>query len=79
VLARGGVIVFETVSHADMRMRPLNKAFIDFYLSIVGEAALTSAGAYQVEGLAFISSPPFPEITGPFSSADIAGSRGLAT
>ena len=50
-LAYGGVIVFETVSHADMRMRPLNKAFIDFYLSIVGEAALTSAGAYQVEGL----------------------------
>ncbi len=50
-LARGGTIVFETVSHADMRMRPLSKAFIDFYLSIVGEAALTSAGAYQVEGL----------------------------
>ncbi len=50
-LAHGGAIVFETVSHADMRMRPLNKAFIDFYLSIVGEAALTSAGAYQVEGL----------------------------
>ena len=50
-LARGGVIVYETVSHADMRMRPLSKAFIDFYLSIVGQAALTSAGAYQVEGL----------------------------
>jgi septum formation protein len=50
-LALGGVIVFETVSHADMRMRPLNKAFIDAYLSVVGESALTSAGAYQVEGM----------------------------
>jgi septum formation protein len=50
-LAQDGVIIFETVSHADMRMRPLSTGFIDDYLSAVGEAALTSAGAYQVEGL----------------------------
>ncbi len=50
-LARGGVIIFETISHADMRMRPVNRSFIDFYLSVVGKAVLTSAGAYQVEGM----------------------------
>lgn len=50
-LARGGAILFETVSYADLRMRPLSNHFIDAYLTTVGEAALTSAGAYQVEGV----------------------------
>lgn len=50
-LARSGGIVFETVAHADMTMRNLSNAFIDAYLEEIGEAALTSAGAYQVEGL----------------------------
>jgi septum formation protein len=51
VLARGGVIKFETVSHADLSMRPLNEDFLKIYLGAVGEAALGSAGAYQIEGL----------------------------
>lgn len=50
-LARGGAVAFETVAHADMTMRKLSDAFIDVYLAEVGEVALTSAGAYQVEGL----------------------------
>ncbi len=50
-LARGGVVLFETVAHADMQMRPLSGAFIDTYLAAVGETALTSAGAYQAEGM----------------------------
>jgi septum formation protein len=50
-LARGGAILYETVVHADLILRPLSAAFIQRYLAAVGEAALTSAGAYQVEGL----------------------------
>ena len=50
-LVRSGAVVFETVAHADLGMRELSEAFIDAYLDTVGDAALTSAGAYQVEGL----------------------------
>lgn len=50
-LARDGVVIFETVGLADLTMRPLSDAFIAAYLSAVGETALTSAGAYQIEGL----------------------------
>ena len=50
-LARGGRIVFETVAHADLRMRALSNDFIESYLLTVGDEALASAGAYQVEGL----------------------------
>lgn len=50
-LVRSSAVVFETVAHADLELRPLSEAFIDAYLDTVGEAALTSAGAYQVEGL----------------------------
>jgi septum formation protein len=46
-----GAVLFETVAHADLTMRPLSDAFISAYLEEMGEAALTSAGAYQVEGL----------------------------
>jgi septum formation protein len=50
-LARGGSIVFETVCHADLRMRELSASFIDAYLGIAGDGALASAGAYQIEGM----------------------------
>ncbi|MGJ0508043.1 MAG: Maf family protein [Methylocystis sp.] len=50
-LSRDGVILYETVAHADLTLRPLSDAFIDAYLEAMGETALTSAGAYQVEGL----------------------------
>jgi len=50
-LARGGAVVFATVGVADLTMRALSEDFIATYLAAVGDAALTSAGAYQIEGL----------------------------
>ncbi|MGD9543958.1 MAG: Maf family protein [Methylocystis sp.] len=50
-LARDGAVIFETVGLADLTMRTLSDAFIAAYLEAVGEQALTSAGAYQIEGL----------------------------
>lgn len=50
-LARDGVVLFETICHADLRMRPLSESFIESYLGVVGAEATTSAGAYQIEGL----------------------------
>lgn len=51
VLLRDGVPLLETVVHAEMVMRPLGESFIAGYLEIIGERALASAGAYQVEGV----------------------------
>ena len=50
-LARDGAVVSATVGVADLTMRPLSEDFIAAYLAAVGDAALTSAGAYQIEGL----------------------------
>jgi septum formation protein len=50
VLARGGQAVWRHVSVARMTMRPLSPEFIGRYLSRVGEPALRSVGAYQIEG-----------------------------
>ncbi len=50
VLARGGEIVWSHVETADLTMRKLDPGFIGRYLARVGEKALTSVGAYQLEG-----------------------------
>ncbi|MDZ5697409.1 Maf-like protein [Chelativorans sp. M5D2P16] len=50
VLARGGGAVWRHVSLAHMTMRRLDPGFIGRHLSRVGEKALTSVGAYQIEG-----------------------------
>jgi len=50
-LARDGAVVFATVGVADLTMRALSEDFIAAYLMAVGENALMSAGAYQIEGL----------------------------
>lgn len=50
-LSRDGAVVFATVGVADLTMRALSEDFIAAYLAAVGDAALTSAGAYQIEGL----------------------------
>lgn len=50
-LVRNGQILFSDVSVARMTMRPLSDDQIDTYLNEVGEAATTSVGAYQLEGL----------------------------
>jgi septum formation protein len=49
-VARNGNILFETVSVADMTMRPLTGAEIEAYLNAAGEAVTSSVGAYQLEG-----------------------------
>ena len=50
VLLRDRHCILETVAHADMEMRVLSEHFIASYLEAVGPRALSSAGAYQVEG-----------------------------
>lgn len=50
-LMRDGAVIFETVGVADLTMRDLSDEFIAAYLAAVGENALSSAGAYQIEGL----------------------------
>jgi len=51
IVARDGEAIWRQLSHATLTMRPLSDEFIDRYLDAVGELALTSVGAYQVEGL----------------------------
>lgn len=50
VLARGGETVWHHVETASMTMRRLDPGFIGRHLARVGEKALASVGAYQVEG-----------------------------
>lgn len=50
VLSRGGKTLWRHVSVARMTMRPLDPAFVGRYLAMAGAAALSSVGAYQVEG-----------------------------
>lgn len=50
VLARDGDVLWRHVSTAAMTMRPLSPQFIGRHLARVGDAALGSVGAYQVEG-----------------------------
>ena len=48
-IAKGGRVAYAAEDQADMTMRSLSAAQIDLYLRLVGELALTSVGAYQVE------------------------------
>jgi septum formation protein len=50
VTARAGAIVWRHVESAQLTMRTLTARQIDLYLAEVGDRALTSVGAYQVEG-----------------------------
>ena len=50
-VARDGKILFEAIAIAAMTMRRLGEAEIDVYLDQAGEAATSSVGAYQLEGL----------------------------
>ena len=51
VLARNGQICWRSTTTAALTMRPLSSRFIAEYLDRVGDRALLSVGAYQVEGL----------------------------
>lgn len=50
-LAQDRALLFETVAHADLTMRPFSEEFLRSYLDLVGDHVTTSAGAYQIEGL----------------------------
>ncbi|PST17510.1 Maf-like protein [Mesorhizobium plurifarium] len=50
VLVRDDEVVWRHVSTANMTVRRLTDGFIDRHLARVGEKALTSVGAYQLEG-----------------------------
>jgi septum formation protein len=50
VLARDGNAIWRHVSTARLTMRDLDPAFIGRHLARVGEKALESVGAYQIEG-----------------------------
>ncbi|PDT14987.1 septum formation inhibitor Maf [Rhizobium sp. J15] len=49
-IVRGGVVLWEHLAHAELTMRPLTADFITRHLARVGERALSSVGAYQLEG-----------------------------
>jgi septum formation protein len=51
VVMRDGERLWHATDAADLWVRPLGDDFIDDYLARVGEAALASVGAYQLEGL----------------------------
>ncbi|MFI0846706.1 Maf-like protein [Mesorhizobium sp. IMUNJ 23232] len=50
VLLRDGDVVWRTVSVARLTMRTLDPAYIGQHLARVGQKALQSVGAYQIEG-----------------------------
>lgn len=50
-VARGGNVRFRHVDSAALTMRTLTPMFIGQYLDVVGDRALDSVGAYQIESL----------------------------
>lgn len=50
VLARDGAVLWRHVGIANLTMRKLDPAFIGRHLARVGDKALASVGAYQIEG-----------------------------
>ena len=50
-LVRDGAVLFDCVDTARLTMRDVSDRFLDEYLDMAGDAALTSVGAYQLEGI----------------------------
>lgn len=50
VLVQGGEVLWQTVSSAELAVRILSAEFVSRHLQRVGDRALTSVGAYQLEG-----------------------------
>jgi septum formation protein len=48
---RDGDVVWSVHATAHLTMRPFSTAFLDAYLQTIGKDALTSVGAYKLEGL----------------------------
>jgi septum formation protein len=51
VVAQDDAILWRHVERARLTMRRLNDDFIERYLTAVGDTAVRSVGAYQLEGL----------------------------
>ncbi|MEP7029607.1 MAG: Maf family protein [Pseudolabrys sp.] len=50
-LVRDGEVMFDCMDTARLTMRDVSDRFLDDYLEMAGAAALTSVGAYQLEGI----------------------------
>ncbi len=50
VLIKDGEVLWQLLTRPKLTMRSLSDEFIDAYLGVVGEQALLSVGAYQLEG-----------------------------
>jgi septum formation protein len=50
VLIKDGVEIWHTVDNARLRMRAFSDEFLDSYLEEIGERALSTVGAYEIEG-----------------------------
>ena len=46
-----GKVQFDCVDSAQLTMRDFSDRFLDEYLDMAGDAALSSVGGYQLEGL----------------------------
>lgn len=51
VVVLDGAVIWRHGERAKLTMRELSPKFVDVYMAQVGEAGLSSVGAYQVEGL----------------------------
>ena len=49
-VARDGEVLFDHVAAAHLTLRPLTPREVGIYMATVGDAALGSVGAYQIEG-----------------------------
>ncbi|HSP50331.1 MAG TPA: Maf family protein [Pseudolabrys sp.] len=50
-LVRNGAVLFDCVDSARLTMRNISDRFLEDYLDMAGDAALTSVGGYQLEGI----------------------------
>lgn len=50
-VARDGLILWHHIARARLTMRRFSDAFLEAYLSRIGDSACESVGAYQLEGL----------------------------
>ncbi len=62
---RRGAVLWHTVDRAELTMRPFSDEFLHHYLVAAGDDALTSVGAYRLEGL---GAQLFERIDGDFFS-----------
>lgn len=63
VVVRDGDVLWQHGERADMSMRDASDAFLDAYLTQIGEDAYRSVGAYQLEGR---GAQLFERVTGDF-------------